>query len=149
MFKNRYHKIKTLCLTLTALSCLESFALLADESIDSELQKRCESTFKIIENRNYQAFINLMPFTPTDEEIEHSKAYLDKKHEEWFVKSGGILEVKRGKVQHQQPDDEIKEKYGAIQKTKTKIRVLAKNFNTSTYCVFIQTPNGWFLSRLP
>ncbi|MBV1908672.1 MAG: hypothetical protein KUG78_05085 [Kangiellaceae bacterium] len=126
-----------------------SLEALSNESLDKELQSRCLATFDLIENKNLESFISLMPFKPSSKELEHSRKLLDKKHAEWYQKSGGINEIKLGKLIYEKPNKRLKKRFAATKKARAKLRVLAKNYNTSTYCTFVKTPAGWFLSSLP
>ena len=118
-------------------------------ALEAELVKRCLSSFEIMENNDIDAFISLMPTKPSDEEKEYAKKLLRKKQHKWYVKSGGILKMKEGKVIFQKPSQTKKERYGADNQVKTKLRVETKNFNSNTSCTFVHTPKGWFLSILP
>lgn len=117
--------------------------------LEKKLQEKCLSTFDIIEKQNLQALIKLMPSKPSADELSHTKKYLEKKHNKWFIKGGAIKEKHKKNITYQTPSKTLVEMFGASKIMKTKISVLSKNFETDTSCSFMKINNNWYLHRLP
>ncbi|MFT5704363.1 MAG: hypothetical protein ACI8SK_000309 [Shewanella sp.] len=115
---------------------------------DKILTQRCLDTFKFIEKKDLTTFIAQMPATPSDYEKKRSMKVLERAHKRWFIKET-IISIEPGKVTYQKPSKIKQEKYQAQKQAKVSLLIIGENYRSTMSCKFIETPKGWFLSKLP
>lgn len=114
---------------------------------DEQLTQRCLDSFTIIKNQDLPAFIALMPYTPTKKEQEYAGEILQRSHKRWYVDQT-MGEITPKGVSYSKADESKRQK-GAIQEARVKLLITSTNEQASVSCKFIETPKGWFLSKLP
>jgi len=121
----------------------------ANNELEEDLMSRCKATFKIMENKDIKSLLDLMPVKASEEELVHIKEMLNRKYDEWFVTYGKINNIKEGKITYKEPSEFKKEKYGAINEARVKLRIKLDKATSNTSCYFIKTSKDWYLSELP
>ena len=120
---------------------------LANQKLDDELSQRCLGTFDFIKTQDLAAFIALMPYAPTKKEREYAGEILQRSHKRWYV-DRTMDEITPKGVSYSTAD-EFKRQKGAIQEARVKLLITSPNNQASVSCKFVETPKGWFLSKLP
>lgn len=120
---------------------------LANQKLDDELSQRCLGTFDFIKTQDLATFIALMPYAPTKKEQEYAGEILQRSHKRWYV-DRTMDEITPKGVSYSTAD-EFKRQKGAIQEARVKLLITSPNNQASVSCKFVETPKGWFLSKLP
>lgn len=120
---------------------------LANQKLDDELSQRCLGTFDFIKTQDLAAFIALMPYAPTKKEREYAGEILQRSHKRWYV-DRTMDEITPKGVSYSTADESKRQK-GAIQEARVKLLITSPNNQASVSCKFVETPKGWFLSKLP
>ena len=120
---------------------------LANQKLDDELSQRCLGTFDFIKTQDLAAFIALMPYAPTKKEREYAGEILQRSHKRWYV-DRTMDEITPKGVSYSTADESKRQK-GAIQEARVKLLITSPNNQASVSCKFVETQEGWFLSKLP
>lgn len=119
------------------------------ESQDEALKKRCLNSFEMIKKKDYSQFLSEIPVKNiSKDEIEHSKAVLDRAYKRWFVERKLDTTTVTG-IKYQSVSDFKKSKYNALSQARVMIKISGYKLMGSARCTFVETPDGWFLSKLP
>ncbi|MCS6241149.1 hypothetical protein [Shewanella baltica] len=118
-----------------------------NQKLDDELSQRCLGTFDFIKTQDLAAFIALMPYAPTKKEREYAGEILQRSHKRWYVDQTMDEIIPKG-VSYNSADESKRQK-GAIQEARVKLLITSPNNQASVSCKFVETPKGWFLSKLP
>lgn len=118
-----------------------------NQKLDDELTQRCLGTFDFIKTQDLPAFIALMPYAPTKKEQEYAGEILQRSHKRWYV-DRTMDEITPKGVSYSTAD-EFKRQKGAIQEARVKLLITSSNNQASVSCKFVETQEGWFLSKLP
>jgi len=123
--------------------------VLAETAIEQELKARCFATFEMMEQQDLDNFIAQIPVKPSKRELKFAKKMLSNKHKKWFIESGGITSKVFSSFEYKTPDKDKIERYAALDQLNVKLRVNTGNYESYTYCSYVRTAKGWFLSSLP
>ncbi|MCU8084498.1 hypothetical protein ACRN9O_09165 [Shewanella oncorhynchi] len=134
-------------LSIIALLFMPLCVQAVNQKLDDELTQRCLGTFDFIKTQDLAAFIALMPYAPTQKEQEYAGEILQRSHKRWYV-DRTMDEITPKGVSYSQAD-EFKRQKGAIQEARVKLLITSPNEQASVSCKFVETQEGWFLSKLP
>lgn len=135
-------------LSLIALLAMPLFVqATTNQKLDDELTQRCLGTFDFIKTQDLAAFIALMPYVPTQKEQEYAGEILQRSHKRWYV-DRTMDEITPKGVSYSKADESKRQK-GAIQEARVKLLITSPNNQASVSCKFVETQEGWFLSKLP
>lgn len=118
-----------------------------NQKLDDELTQRCLDTFDFIKIQDLAAFIALMPYALTKKEREYAGEILQRSHKRWYVDQTMDEIIPKG-VSYNSADESKRQK-GAIQEARVKLLITSPNEQASVSCKFVETQEGWFLSKLP
>ncbi|MEM6185697.1 hypothetical protein [Shewanella vaxholmensis] len=128
-------------------AALVSHSALGNTPADEQLTQRCLDSFTIIKNQDLDAFVARMPYQPSAKEREYAGEILQRSHKRWYVDQTMDEIIPKG-VSYNSADESKRQK-GAIQEARVKLQITSPNEQASVSCKFVETQEGWFLSKLP
>jgi hypothetical protein len=114
---------------------------------DEQLTQKCLNSFTIIKNQDLDTFVSLMPYLPSAQEEKYAAKILQRSHKRWYLDREIDSIIPKG-VKYSEPDDS-KRQMEAVQQARVKLLITSRKSEASVSCKFVQTKDGWFLSKLP
>ena len=119
----------------------------ASSSQDQVLTQQCLDSFDMIKNQDLDAFVARMPYQPSAKEREYAGEILQRSHKRWYLDRTMDEITPKGVIYSKA--DESKRQKGAILEARVKLLITSSNKQASVSCKFVETAEGWFLSKLP